>query len=77
MTDPEKKGPTQKKLFQFSVKNIFFKFHWKLRALSNVNSVIFKKILENCLYLILLPIVGLYSKPCLNWPLKDIHNKGH
>ena len=28
------------------------------------------------MYLILLPIVGLYSKTCLKQPLKDIHNKG-
>ena len=32
-------------LFQFSVKNIFFKFHCNPRERSNVNSVI----LENCL----------------------------
>ena len=41
-----KKGPTKKKLLQFSVKNVsFFKFHCNLRELSNVNSVI----LANCL----------------------------
>ena len=46
LTQPTlKKGPTQKFLIQFSVKNIFFKFHCNLRELSNVNSVI----LVNCL----------------------------
>ena len=60
-----KKGPTKKKSFQFSVRNYFFKFHYKLREMSNVNSVIFislkiflvRKLL---VYLILLPIVGLF-----------------
>ena len=67
-----KKDPTKKKLFQFQSR-VFFKFHCKLRELSNVNSVICKFFV----YLTLLPIVGLYSKTCLNRPLKDIHNKGH
>ena len=59
-----KKGPTQKKLIRISVKNyFFFKFHCKLRELSNLNSVVLKNILSKLfVYLILLPIVGLYSK---------------
>ena len=76
-----KKRPYSKKIISiFSQEFFFFNFIVKvsngakinldkLRELSNVNSVI----LANCL--ILLPIVGLYSKPCLKWPLKDIHNK--
>ena len=47
---PWKKGCTQKKIFQFSVKIFFFKFHWKLKEICPMNTVLSLKIfLANCL----------------------------
>ena len=42
---PEKKSPLKKKIISIFSQDFFFKFHCKLRELSNVNSVI----LANCL----------------------------
>ena len=68
-----KKGPTQRIIFQFSVKN-FFLISLQTKRIVQCKQCCLSKLF---VHLIILPIVGLYSKTCLKWSLiKDIHNKG-
>ena len=63
-----KKGPTQKFYFNFQSR-IFFKISLQPERIVQCNQCYLSKLF---VYLILLPITELYSKTCLEQPLKDI-----
>ena len=62
-----KKSPYSKNFISIFSQDFFFNF------IASLEKCHLSKLF---VYLILLPIVGLCSKTCLKWPLKDIHNKG-
>ena len=71
-THPEKKALLKEFYFNFQSR-IFFFISFQTKRIVQCKQRYLSKLL---VYLIILPIVGLYSKACLKWPLEDIHNKG-
>ena len=68
-----KKRPCSKKNISIFSQEFFFKIPLQTKRIVQCKQCYLRKLF---VYLILLPLVGLYSKTCLKWPLKDIHNKG-
>ena len=64
-----KKGPTQKFYFNFQSRIYIFLISLQPESIVQCKQCYLSKLF---VYLILLPIVGLYSKTCLKRSLKDI-----